>query len=140
MTTDVSPPDERGIRLLSLVHYISGALLYAAIPFLVKWGLQFWRLFMQSLDAASEIETPNMFYMIVAVVCLITAVFIVFHGGLYFFGGWCLGRRRFYSSVMAIAVTNALIIPFGTMISIWTWLVLRRPENKALFTQKQENS
>lgn len=138
--TNNHPPDERGIRLLSLVHYVSGVLLLAAIPFLIQWGLQFSRLYMQSLESAGELDTPNMFYLIVAVVCLVTAVFVVFHGGLYLFGGWCLGRRRHLDAVIAVAVTNALIVPFGTILSVWTWLVLRKPENKALFKTKPENS
>ena len=68
--------------------------------------------------------------------CGVTAVFVVFHGALYFFGGWCLARRRHYSAVMAVAITNALIIPFGTLLSLWTWLVLRRPKIKAQFSRK----
>ncbi|GAB4326238.1 MAG: hypothetical protein Kow0059_22590 [Candidatus Sumerlaeia bacterium] len=127
--TDGSSP----LRVLAALHFALGALLLGAIPFLVYWGLHFGRLYLAQLEQPSDLAPPDIFYPAVAVVCLASALFAAFHGGMSLLGGWWLARRRRLSGVYAVAVINALVLPFGTALALATWLTLRSPQTRALF-------
>jgi len=47
--------------------------------------------------------------------------------------GQCLFRRKAYSFALVIACVECLFIPFGTILGVFTIIVLSRESVKALF-------
>jgi hypothetical protein len=48
--------------------------------------------------------------------------------------GQCLSRRKTYSFVLVMAGIECLFVPFGTILGVFTILVLSRESVKALFS------
>jgi magnesium-transporting ATPase (P-type) len=69
-------------------------------------------------------------------VIMLTAAFItmsVAHGLLLVYIGRCLARRRRFFLCVLFSILNVTHIPLGTVLSIYTLVVILRPEMKALF-------
>jgi hypothetical protein len=125
--------DADHLRLLSIFHYVVGALaaLFACIPFLhlfigiamvEGWG-----------DFASEDEVSG----------VMGWFFIVFSGA-FILAGWAfavclafagrfLARRRRYYYCLVMAGIACMFMPFGTVLGVFTIIVLLRESVKELF-------
>jgi hypothetical protein len=51
--------------------------------------------------------------------------------------GRCLSRRKSYSFALVMACIECLFVPFGTILGIFTIVVLSRKSVKALFSDAQ---
>jgi hypothetical protein len=51
--------------------------------------------------------------------------------------GWCLSRRKRYSFALVMACVECLFVPFGTVLGVFTIIVLSRESVKALFSGTQ---
>jgi hypothetical protein len=51
--------------------------------------------------------------------------------------GRCLSRRRCYSFALVMACIECLFVPFGTILGVFTIVVLSRESVKALFSTAQ---
>ncbi len=49
------------------------------------------------------------------------------------FSAWCLSRRRHRTFSLVVAVVNCLMVPFGTLLGVFTLVVLSRPSVAALY-------
>jgi hypothetical protein len=52
-------------------------------------------------------------------------------------GGRCLSRRNCYSFALVMACIECLFVPFGTILGVFTIVVLSRESVKALFSAAQ---
>ena len=125
--------DLEHLKLLSIFHYVVAALafLVACIPLLhFVLGL--------SLAAGWLPDTSGDPTARVAGV-----VFMIFSGGVILLGwayaiatafaGSFLGARKHYTYCLVIAGLSCLFMPFGTVLGVFTIIVLVRPSVRALF-------
>jgi hypothetical protein len=128
-------PDEEHLRLLSIFHYVCAGLaaFFACIPGLyVVLGL--FLLFAPASLVESANDQPPAF----------VGLFLIMFGGLIMLFGWafaaciayagrCLSKRRGYTFCLVVAGIACLFMPFGTILGIFTIIVLVRPTIKPLF-------
>jgi hypothetical protein len=127
--------DLEHLRLLSIFHYVVGGLLalFACLPFIH---------FFLGLAMASgvfEHTEPG--------VRLIGAGIMVF-AGLFILAGWILAaclvvagrnlaRRRRYTFCLVVAGVSCVFMPFGTVLGVFTIIVLSRPTVKEMFNAQR---
>ena len=125
--------DLEHLRLLSIFHYVVAAVtaLFACLPFIHFFiGLAMllgWGDFGQG-DAGSH--WPGWILVGVATVLILL-------GWAYAlclaFAGKALAHRRRYTFCLVMAAISCLFMPFGTVLGVFTLIVLMRPSVKALF-------
>lgn len=134
--TAVAPTqDEEHLRLLSIFHYVVGGLtaLFACI-FLLHLGMGITMLVAPEQFTGGKGPPPPHF---------VGWMFTAMGGGLFLLGealaacmilaGRALARRRRHTFVFVIACIECIQMPFGTVLGVFTILVLSRPTVKALF-------
>lgn len=121
--------DERQLKLLSKVQIIYGILnvfvtylFYESIFFLFDDYRKSMQLSKPELQVEVELGFGLILFLIgVAILfCIILA-------------GQSLARYESYEFCMLVAVFECLLIPIGTVVGIWTIMVLRRESVRALF-------
>ena len=130
--------DEEHLRLLSIFHYVVGGLtaLCACIPIIhLAIGLaMFFGVFPDDDDA-----TPFI------------GLFIVVIAGCFILAGWSLAiclilaggylkNRKHYTFCLVIAGISCMLMPFGTVLGVFTIIVLMRPSVKEMFDASGENA
>ena len=126
--------DEQHLRLLSIFHYVVGGMnaLAACIPFIhLALGIA---LVSGAFPDQPGHQGPPPFlgWMFIS----IASVFIL--GGwtlavAIFLAGRFLTRRTHYMYCFVVAAIECLLMPFGTILGVFTIIVLVRPSVKALF-------
>lgn len=127
--------DEHHLQLLSIFHYIVAALtaLFACLPvFHFTTGIG---LFITGLTQPQETDGFPM--------ALFGLMFAVIGGSFILFGwifavcialtGYFLSKRKRYTFCLVMAGIECTFTPFGTVLGIFTILVLVRPSVKELF-------
>lgn len=126
--------DEDHLRLLSIFHYVVGALaaLFAFFPIIHLLVGLFLILAPEKFGAKGE--APPAF---------LGWFFVVFAAGFMIFGwafatlviltGRFLAQRKYYTFCFVIAVIESLFMPFGTVLAVFTLAVLLRESVKQLF-------
>ena len=126
--------DEEHLRLLSLFHYIVGGLmaLFACIPILhITIGV----LMIASptfLGSHGNAPPPFMGWFFV----ILGSVFVLFGwltAALVMYSGRCLSRRKHYLFSLIVAGLCCFFVPLGTILGVFTIIVLLRPTVKELF-------
>jgi hypothetical protein len=126
--------DEEHIRLLSVFHYVCAGLaaLFACFPFMyLIMGLVM--LFSPESFGPAKTQPPAF-----------VGLFLIFLGGVMILFGWafagclayagrCLGQRKHYTFCFVMAALACMFMPFGTILGIFTIIVLLRPSVKLLF-------
>ncbi len=127
--------DEEQLKLLSIFHYIVGGLtgLFALIPtlhlvvglFLVLGPRHTFR----SGDAPPAIMGLLFIFFALAAITLglILAIAIICSGRF-------LSRRKHYTFCLVVAGVECIFMPFGTVLGVFTLIVLLRDSVKQLFT------
>jgi hypothetical protein len=128
--------DVEHLRLLSIFHYVLGGLyaLFACVGLLyIVMGL------MIAIAAPSFHNSngppPQIFGWLFA-----------FLGGFFVLVGWsiaaaivyagrCLALKKHYTFCLVVAVLSCFLMPFGTVLGIFTIIVLQRPRVQELFNQ-----
>jgi hypothetical protein len=127
-------PDREQLHLLSIFHYIVGALtaLFALLPlFHLLLG---WTMITRGLDASGERDPFGP---------VIGWLFVFFASGAIALGlafavclavaGRNLQRQRGYTFCLVVGAISCLFVPFGTVLGVFTLVVLLRPSVKSLF-------
>jgi hypothetical protein len=121
--------DERQLKLLSKVQVIYG-ILSVFVTYLFYETIFFWfdgyRKSMQVTKPELQVEVELGF----GLVLFLVGVGILF---CIILAGQSLGRHEQYEFCTLVAIFECLLFPFGTVIGIWTILVLRRSSVRALF-------
>lgn len=124
--------DAEHLRLLTVFHYVVGGLtaLFACFP-LIHLGIG---VFMLVKPEAFKPRPPPEF---------LAWIFVVFAAGMIL-AGWTLAlffvlagrnlsRRRRYLFCQIVAGVGCIFMPFGTVLGVFTLLVLSRPSVRELF-------
>src|SRR5262249_4597764 len=121
--------DLEHLKLLSMFHYILGAItvVYSSFPLIhVFIGLMF-MLNPQGLAAKGDPTFPIRYFGLAFVV--IGGAFVLFGwtlGALTAYAGRCIKRREKYMLCLIVACLNCLHMPLGTILGIFTLIVLSR--------------
>jgi len=126
--------DEEHLRLLSIFHYVVGGLagLFALFPvFHLLIGL-----FMIYAPGkfAPNIQLPTAFigwFFVIFAVLFIT-LGLIFAASVVT-AGCFLARRKHYTFCLVMGCVECLFVPFGTVLGVFTILVLSRETVKQLF-------
>ncbi len=127
--------DEQYLKLLSIFHYVVGGLaaLFACMP-IIHLSIGIAMLVGAIDDAPPFMPFVGLMFVVMPVlfiafgwtlaVCLIVA-------------GRCLAKRKRYIFCLVIAAISCMFMPFGTVLGVFTIIVLMRPSVKELFTDNE---
>ena len=120
--------DEQYLKLLSVFHYVVGGLAacFACIPIIhLSIGIA---MLVGAIDDAPEFV--GAFMVLIAIFAILVgwtlAVCIII-------AGRCLAKRRRYMFCLVMAAISCIFMPFGTVLGVFTIIVLMRPSVKELF-------
>ncbi len=135
--TELIKQDEDHLRLLSIFHYIVGGLsaLFACFPIIhLVMGLVL--IFAPHQMSNGSKESPEamavmgwFFVVFAAIMILLGWTFAV----CMILAGRFLARRRHYTFCFVMAAVGCIFMPFGTILGVFTIIVLLRPSVKGLF-------
>ena len=121
--------DEQYLKLLSVFHYVVGGLaaFFACIPFIhMAIGIAM-------LAGAFKDSPPP----VVGLIFVIMATFFITAGWTLavciIIAGRCLAKRKHYIFCLVMAAVACIFMPFGTVLGVFTIIVLMRPSVKELF-------
>ncbi len=132
---DAPSQDLEHLKLLAIFHYILAGLtaLFASFPllhvvmgFLIATG----KMGQGSREGHVPDEVVGWFF--VAFGCAFVAAGWTL-AGLMFAAGRAISKRRRHTFCLVVAGLSCLIMPFGTVLGVFTIIVLIRPQVKALF-------
>jgi hypothetical protein len=134
--------DAEHLRLLAVFHYVCAGLLAlcACIP-LIHLVTGLLMLFAPVIIGPDQNTPPQVrgLLSVMGLVFMILAGVIIAAGwmfaGLLAWAGRCLSRRQSYTFCFAMACLVCMVMPFGTVLGIFTIIVLLRPSVKILFAQ-----
>ena len=120
--------DEQYLKMLSVFHYVVGGLAacFACIPIIhLSIGIA---MLVGAIDDAPEFV--GVFLVLIAMFAILVgwtlAVCIII-------AGRCLAKRKRYMFCLVIAAISCIFMPFGTVLGVFTIIVLMRPSVKELF-------
>jgi len=129
--------DEEHLRLLSIGHYITGGLCIAfASIFIFHFIFILFATLNPEMFAApgqAPQGPPDGAMKIFAVVIGMIIVAGWTFGGLTIYAGRCIKRRIRRTLVFVMACLNVVFMPFGTVLGVFTLIVLSRPNVKRLY-------
>ena len=120
--------DEKYLKMLSVFHYVVGGLAacFACIPIIhLSIGIA---MLVGAIDDAPEF---------VGALLVLIAIFAMLMGWTLavciIIAGRCLAKRKRYMFCLVIAAISCVFMPFGTVLGVFTIIVLMRPSVKELF-------
>jgi len=126
--------DEEHLRLLSIFHYVVAGMagLFSLFPIIhLAMGLFF--VFAPAQVTGSQQAMPAMFGWIMVV----AASFFILSGltmaCLILVAGRCLAKRKAFRFCFAMACVECVFMPFGTVLGIFTIVLLNKMTVKELF-------
>jgi hypothetical protein len=128
--------DQEHLRLLVIFHYVLAgiAAFCASIPIIhLAMGLFMVLSPEQFQDAKGQGPPPFFGWMFVIMGAVFVTVGWAF-AACVFAAGRCLARRRRHLFCMVMAGVECLFAPFGTVLGVFTIMVLNRESVKALFS------
>jgi hypothetical protein len=126
--------DAEHLRLISIFHYVVGGMsvLFACFPIIhLVFGLVF--IFAPEKFGQGTNQPPAFlgWFFVIFASCFILAGWTV--GVLIMLTGRFIGRRKRYTFCFVMACVECLFMPFGTVLGVFTILVLNRPSVKEEF-------
>jgi hypothetical protein len=129
--SEASAQELEHLRMLSIFHYVVGGItaLFSLFPVIhLVIGLAMVTGRMEGADPEAR---------------LFGWVFVVFAGvfiacgmtlaGFIVYAGRCLRQRRRHMLCMVVAALSCMMMPFGTVLGVFTLVTLTKPSVKALF-------
>jgi hypothetical protein len=129
--------DKEHLRLLAIFHYVVAGLaaLFSFFPLLYATvGVIFIFVARHGIAKAGEELPPEFLGWIFAVIGLVLFVVGILMAILILITGRSLAHRKCYSFVLVIAIIECLFIPFGTILGVFTIIVLSRESVRELFS------
>jgi hypothetical protein len=128
--------DDEQLKMLSIFHYVVGGLaaLFSLFPLIyLVMGLVF--VLMPDQSWGKEGPPPAFLgWFFVAIGAVMITIGMVF-AGFVLRTGRCLSRRKSYTFCLVMACVECIFMPFGTVLGVFTIIVLMRESVKKLFPQ-----
>jgi hypothetical protein len=129
--------DNEHLRLLSICHFAIGGLAVVMLPF---FGMYF--VFIYSFLKSVPFITPShngpppeafdFMFVVYPIVGLLTAAGAVLH----LLSGWFLLKKRYRVFSLVVAGLDCLYVPLGTLLGVFTILVLTRPSVGRMYEER----
>lgn len=126
--------DQEHLRLLAVFHFVCAGLaaLGACIPiFHLIAGL--FMILAPEIFGTTPAEPPRIVGLIFVLVALTVMLAGWVFAGLLAWAGRCLSRRKAYTFCFVMACLAIMFVPLGTILGVFTMIVLMRPTVKPLF-------
>jgi 4-amino-4-deoxy-L-arabinose transferase-like glycosyltransferase len=130
---DTTPHD---LRLLSIGYFIQGGIV-TSFGLLALCYLAFFEVMFTAVQNGSQANPqnqmpPGVLYALGAIGTAVVLVMLA-SGICLLYSGSALRKRKRKTFVLIMAALNCLSVPYGTVLGVFTFLVLQRPEAKELF-------
>ncbi len=126
--------DVEHLKLVSIFHYIVGgmAALFACIPF-IHLAIGIFLLVAPGKFGPPSNQPPAFigWFFVVLATCFILVGWAL--AVLVILAGTFLSRRHYYMYCFVMACVECMFMPFGTVLGVFTLIVLMRPSVKELF-------
>jgi hypothetical protein len=132
--------DEQHLKLLSIFHYIAGGLcaLFSCV-FILHFVIGVLALTKPELFEGDE-ALPAFFGWIFVAAGAIPILVGWTIGSLMIAAGRSLAKRTRYMFCFVIAAISCMFVPFGTVLGVFTIIVLSRESVRALFDNKMQTA
>jgi hypothetical protein len=127
--------DEEHLRLLSIFHFVVGGLAALFLPLLCIHFVFFITVFANAAAFPAGQEPPfprEMIYVFIGFYCIAGLVTSVYAGG-NLLSGWFLRQKRHRVFSFVVAGLDCLSIPWGTVLGVFTIVVLTRPSVRTMY-------
>lgn len=127
--------DREHLRLLSIFHYVvAGVLaLFACVP-IIHLGVGFFLIFAPPQGEAAP-RALGVFFVVLASILILSGWTLA---ACLAFAGRCLAAHRRYTFCMVVAAIACVFMPLGTVLGVFTILVLMRPGVKEAFASARD--
>ena len=131
------------MNLLSIFYFAFGGLSLLGAFILLIYMVVFGAIFsnktiQESINQQPEGEVVNYVFGIVSVVFLVIFILVLAVGILQIIAGFRLRQKRNRNFIIVVAVLALLSFPLGTILGIFTIIVLSRPAVIEMFRKEQE--
>ena len=125
--------DENQLKLLEIFHYVAAGItvLVGCLPFIhlaIGIGLQ-----LVPIGDHPAADVPRIVGWILIVIAAILILVFWVLAFVIFLSGRNLRRRQRYMFCMVVAGISCLLIPYGTVLGVFTIIILMRPSVKQIF-------
>ena len=134
----LSLEDASHLRLLSIFHYVLAGLtaLFSLFP-LIHVGIGIAALSgampIESNGGAASPDETRLFGWLFIVIGSIFILCGLTLAGFMAYAGRCLARQRRHTLCLVVAALSCMLMPLGTVLGVFTLIVLLRPAVKAAF-------
>jgi hypothetical protein len=133
---DQRKADADHLRLLAIFHFVGAGLAVLGIGFLALHYL-----FLHSIldnpemwkNQKGAVPPPKEFFAMFKWFYVFFGAWLVVSGVLNVLSGIFIGRRKFRTFSLVVAVINCIHIPFGTVLGVFTIVVLLRASVRELY-------
>jgi amino acid transporter len=128
--------DEEHLKLLSIGYLVSAgvAALFSLFGLLyVFLGVMMSVTLSEAAKKANESPSPVFVGLVFGIIGLVIFLLLIAMAILKFLTARCIQRRRSRVFCMVVAAISCLEIPYGTLLGVFTFLVLGRNSVKSLF-------
>lgn len=138
-TSPLSLEDASHLRLLSIFHYVLAGLtaLFSLVP-LIHVGIGIAALSgampLESNGGAASPDETRLFGWIFIAIGSILILCGLTLAGFMAYAGRCLARQRRHTLCLVVAALACMLMPLGTVLGVFTLIVLLRPEVVASFS------
>jgi hypothetical protein len=129
--TDTTAQDLEHLRLLSIFHYIVAGLtaLFSLFPVIhLVIGIAMVTGKLENSDPGATFAG----WFFVGFAALFIAFGLTF-AGFIAYAGRCLRQRRRHTLCLVVGALECMMMPFGTVLGVFTLIALTKPQVKALF-------
>jgi len=132
--------DEEHLRLLSIFHYVVGGMtaLFACIP-VVHLVLGLVMVFKPEVFGPGKDRPPEFLGWIMIGVAAVIILAGWTLAVLLVATGRCLAKRRYHTFCFITACLACLFMPLGTVLGVFTLIVLLRPSVKQMFQSARDD-
>ena len=131
--------DAAHLDLLGVFHYVVAGLsaLFSLFPVIhLVMGLAIVTGHMGDMHAKPGEPDPALFGWFFVVIAVVLITCGLTFSALLAYAGRCLRQRRRYTFCVVMAAISCAFMPFGTVLGVFTLIVLTRPSARLLFPPK----
>ena len=133
---EVTAQELEHLRLLTIFHYIVGGItfLFACFPLMhVAFGILMATGSMENAGHEGKFAPPRAFGLFIALFgCAFVGTGWVIAGSMIAAGRFIAARKR-HTFCIVVAAVSCIFMPFGTVLGVFTLIMLSKPQVKALF-------
>jgi len=135
----LSPMDttEHDLKLLSVGYFVQGGVVtfYAllALCYIGVVGAVVFKTIHDSAQSGAADQIPAWVLPVIGSVLATVMLVILASGFLLLYAGLSLRRHKHRTFLLVMAALSCMAIPYGTLLGIFSFIVLQRPSAKALF-------